>query len=161
MSSICDTREEERVGTGAILAVRSARPRVSASRVRFPVGMGIKGKGEDAGIKLLCPTWIRRIFAVGIIGFDSIFRWDTLRGSGRFHDRLDHRSAVKETTLYHPPTGEPDRQANQRVDGGPVGRFRPEDANLVELLDDAGCRLTVTAPQSGKFNLGSLELPGL
>ena len=161
MSSICDTREEERVGTGAILAVRSARPRVSASRVRFPVGMGIKGKGEDARIKLLCPTWIRRICAVGIIGFNSIFRWDTLRGSGRFHDRLDHRSAVKETTLYHPPTGEPDRQANQRVDGGPVGRFRSEDANLVELLDYAGSRLTVTAPQSGKFDFGCLELPGL
>ena len=121
MSSICDTREEERVGTGAILAVRSARPRVSASRVRFPVGMGIKGKGEDAGIKLLCPTWIRRIFAVGIIGFDSIFRWDTLRGSGRFRDRLDFRIADEITILYHPSLREPCRQANQRVDGGSVG----------------------------------------
>ena len=61
MSSIWDIREEEGVGTGAILAVRSARPRVSASRVHFPVGLGIKGMRKDAGINLLCPTWIRRI----------------------------------------------------------------------------------------------------
>ena len=76
MSSICDTREEEKVGIGAILAVKSARPRVSASRVHFPVGLGIKGKRKDAGRNLLCPTWIRRICAVGFIGFDSSFRWD-------------------------------------------------------------------------------------
>ena len=107
MSSICDTREEERVGTGAILAVRSARPRVSASRVHFPVGIGIKGKGKDTGMNLLCPTWIRRICAVGFIGFDSSFRWDTLRGSGRFHERHNHRFTIKETALFHSPRGEP------------------------------------------------------
>ena len=112
-------------------------------------------------MNLLCPTWIRRIYAVGFAGLDRFFRWDTLRGPGRFHNRLDHGFTVKETAFYHPITGEPDRQANQRMNGGPVGRFRPEDANLVELLDDAGCRLTVAAPQSGKFDLGSLELPGL
>ena len=149
------------MGNNAILAAESVRPRVTVSRVHFPVDLEIKGKRKDAGINLLCPTWICWICAVGLIGFDSNFRWDTLRGSGRFHDRLDHRSAVKETTLYHPPTGEPNRQANQRVDGGPVGRFRPEDANLVELSDDTGCRLPVAAPQPGKFDLGSLELPGL
>ena len=127
----------------------------------FSIRLGIKGKGKEAEMGLRCPTWIHRIRVAGSVGIGDLFRWDTLRGSGRFHDRLDHRSAVKETTLYHPPTGEPDRQANQRVDGGPVGRFRPENANLVELLDYAGSRLTVTAPQSGKFNLGSLELPGV
>ena len=127
----------------------------------FSIQLGIKGKGKEAGMDLRCPTLIRRSRVGESAGFGDIFRWDTLGDSGRFHNRLDHGSAVKETTLYHPPTSEPDRQANQRVDGGPVGRFRPEDANLVELLDYAGCRLTVTAPQSGKFNLGSLELPGL
>ena len=107
MSSIWDIREEEGVGTGAILAVRSARRRVSASRVHFPVGLEIKGKRKDAGINLLCPTWIRRICAVGFIGFDSSFRWDTLRGSGRFHERLNHRFTIKETALFHSPRGEP------------------------------------------------------
>lgn len=149
------------MGNGAILAAESARPRVTVSRVHFPVGLGIKGKRKDAGINLLCPTWICQVCAAGLIGFDSNFRWDTFRSPGRFHNRLDHGSAVKETTLYHPPTSEPNRKTNQRVNGGPVGRFRPEDANLVELLDYTGRRLTVTAPQPGKFDLGCFELPGL
>ena len=161
MSSICDTREEERVGTGAILAVRSARPKGLRLPCPFSRGYRNKGKGERHGdestvFHLDSPYLRSRIYR-----FRSSFRWDTLRGPRRFHNRLDHGFAVKETTLNHPPTSEPNRQANQRVNGGPVGRFRPEDANLVELLDDAGCRLTVTAPQSGKFDLGSLELPGL
>lgn len=110
---------------------------------------------------LRCPTWIRWICAVGFIGFDSCFRWDTLRCPRRFYDRLDHGFAVKEVALFYSPTGEPGRQANQRVDGGPVGGFGPEDAKLVELVDDAGCRLPVAAPQPGKVDLGGHELPGL
>ena len=112
-------------------------------------------------MNLLCPTWIRRIYAVGFAGLDRFFRWDTLRGPGRFYDWLDFRIADEETTPYHPPPREPCGQADQRVNGGPVGRFRPEDANLVELLDDAGCRLPVAAPQPSKFDFGSHELPGL
>ncbi len=110
---------------------------------------------------LLCPTWFRRSQVVESVGIGDVFRWDTLGGSGWFHDRLDHRVAVEETTPYHPPPGEPSRQTNQRVDSGSVGCFGPEDAKLIELLDDAGCRLPVAVPQSSKFDLGGLELSGL
>ena len=91
----------------------------------FSIQLGIKGKGKEAGMDLRCPTLIRRSRVGESAGFGDIFRWDTLGDSGRFHNRLDHGSAVKETTLYHPPTSEPNRQANQRVNGGSVGRFRP------------------------------------
>ena len=110
---------------------------------------------------LRCPTWIRSSQVVGTMGINDTFRWDTLRGPGRFRDRLDLRIADEKAISYHPPPREPCRQANQRVDGGPVGRFGPEDAKLVELVDDAGCRLPIAAPQPGKVDLGGHELPGL
>ena len=110
---------------------------------------------------LRCPTWARRICTVGFTGFDSDFRWDMLGNSMRFLDWLDQRVTVEETALYQSPTGEPGRQANQRVDGGSVGCFGPENAKLVELVDDAGCRLPIAAPQPGKVDLGGHELPWL
>ena len=112
----------------------------------FSIRLGIKGKGKVTGMGLRCPIWIHRSQVAGSVGIGDLFRWDTLRGSGRFRDGLDFRIADEETTPYHPPPREPCGQANQRVNGGPVGRFRSEDANLVELLDDAGCRLPVAAP---------------
>ena len=139
----------------------TCRRRVSTSRISFPVGLETKGKGKDVGMSLLCPTWIRRNCAIGFVGIDSTFRWDTLRGSRRFHDRFDHRITIKEIAPYHPPTGEPGRQANQRMDGSPIGWLRPENANLIELLNDAGCRFPVAAPQPGEVNLGGYELPWL
>ena len=87
----------------------------------FSIRLGIKGKGKEAGMDLRCPAWVRRICAVGFTGFDSDFRWDTLGGMGRFRDRLDLRIAEEKAISYHPPPREPGRQANQRVDGGPVG----------------------------------------
>ena len=95
---------------------------------------------------LRCPTRIRRSQVGESAGFGDIFRWDTLGGSGRFHDRLDLGVADEETAPYHSPTSEPSRQTNQRVDSGSVGWFGPEDAKLVELLNDAGCRFPVAAP---------------
>ena len=110
---------------------------------------------------LRCPTWVRPSPVIGSVGIDDLFRWDTLGGMGRFRDRLDLRIAEEKAISYHPPPREPGRQANQRVDGGPVGRFGPEDAKLVELVDDTGCRLPIAAPQPGKVDLGGHELPGL
>ena len=140
---------------------RALSPEGSRFPHLFSIRLGIKGKGKEAGMGLRCPTWIHRSQVAGSVGIGDLFRWDTLRGSGRFRDRLDFRIADEKTILYHPSPREPCRQANQRVDGGPVGRFGPEDANLVELLDDAGCRLPVAAPQPGKVDLGGQELPGL
>ena len=139
----------------------TCRRRVSTSRISFPVGLETKGKGKDVGMSLLCPTRIRRNCAVEFWGIDSSFWWDTLGLPGRFFDWPDDRITVKESTSFHPLTGEPSRQTNQRVDGGPIGCFRPENAKLVELVDYAGCRLPVTIPQSGKIDLGSYELSGV
>ena len=110
---------------------------------------------------LLCPAWIRSNRAARFKGTDIFFRRDTLGGPDRFHDRLDYRITIEETTPYHPPPGEPSRQTNQRVDSGPVGRFRAENAKLIEFMNVAGCRLPVTLPQPGEVNLGGHELPGL
>ena len=128
---------------------RALSPEGSRFPHLFSIRLGIKGKGKEAEMGLRCPTWIHRIRVAGSVGIGDLFRWDTLRGPGRFRDRLDLRIADEKTILYHPSPREPCRQANQRVDGGPVSRFGSEDANLVELLDDAGCRLPVAVPQSG------------
>jgi hypothetical protein len=56
---------------------------------------------------LRCPTWIRWICAVGFIGFDSCFRWDTLGGPDLFHDWFDYRITDKESAPYHSSILEP------------------------------------------------------
>ena len=112
-------------------------------------------------MNLLCPAWIRRKSATGFVGIRITFRWDTLGGPDRFHDWLKFWIAVKETAPYHPSPGEPGRQADQRVDGCPVGWFRAENAKLIEFSNDASCCLPVAAPQSGKVNLRGYELPWL
>ena len=110
---------------------------------------------------LRCPTWIRGSLVVGSVGIGVIFWWDTLGNSARFRERFNLWIADEGTIPYHPSPWEPSRQANQRVDGSSVGCFGPENAKLVELEDDAGCRLPVTFPLPCKIDLGGHKLPGL
>lgn len=76
----------------------------------------------------------------------------------RLHDRPDYRGDGEKAVLDRTLACEPYREALQSVNGGAVRSLGAEDVHLVELPDDAGGRLAVTAPCLSQFNLGGDEL---
>ena len=63
--------------------------------------------------------------------------------------RFYHGVTVKEIVLDNPLIREPNGQALQRVDGRSVRRFRMEEPQLVELVDNPRGGLAVASPRLG------------